>query len=648
MALIDNLVSYWSLEDATDAHGARDLTNNGTVTFVTGKVANAGDFESTSSQYLSHADHADLRMGDIDFSIACWVYFESKTAFRTFVSKCSNAVNKREYLLDFDSGAERIRFSVSSAGTSFTTRQASTLGTPVINTWYFVVARHDATNNTISICVNDGTVDSVAHSGGAFTSDIEFRIGAAVAVGGTPNYHDGLIDEVGIWKRLLTSAEITELYNSGNGRDYAYISGGSPTAYTLTADSGTFTLTGQDAALRSTRTISAAQGSYTLSGQDTGLLAARRLALTQASYTLSGQAATLTRGGLTIQAAVGRYWLTHPSVVRLENGDPLQLEDGSFVLDENVPDVTFTVQRRMTAAQATYTLAGQDATLRRGWRMTASHGAYTLAGQVALLRRGWTLTAVQATYTLAGQDAALRSTLRLAAEQGSYTLAGQSANLLTARLLTATQASYALTGQDAGLLRGYPLVAEVGTFALSGQDAALRATRRLVAAQATFALTGIDAALVYEPLGAYTMVAELGTHAITGSDTGLYATRQLAAEQSSYTLSAQDAALAAARYLAAAYDAYTLTGQAVTLRRGWRIQLAGGAFVLSGQAVALLIARQMLAAQATYTLTGHSATLVAPFKPIVDTPIDRIFWVVAEDRTFVIDQEDRTFVVTGG
>jgi hypothetical protein len=62
----------------------------------------------------------------------------------------------------------------------------------------------------------------------------------------------------------------------------------------------------------------------------------------------------------------------------------------------------------------------------------------------------------------------------------------------------------------------------------------------------------------------------------------------------------------------------------------------------------LLIARQMLAAQATYTLTGHSATLVAPFKPIVDTPIDRIFWVVAEDRTFVIDQEDRTFVVTGG
>ena len=33
-------------------------------------------------------------------------------------------------------------------------------------------------------------------------------------------YHDGLIDEVGVWSRLLTADEKTALYNSGSGLAY--------------------------------------------------------------------------------------------------------------------------------------------------------------------------------------------------------------------------------------------------------------------------------------------------------------------------------------------------------------------------------------------------------------------------------------------
>ena len=38
---------------------------------------------------------------------------------------------------------------------------------------------------------------------------------------------DGLIDEVGFWKRTLTSGERTQLYNSGNGLAYPFSSGNS-------------------------------------------------------------------------------------------------------------------------------------------------------------------------------------------------------------------------------------------------------------------------------------------------------------------------------------------------------------------------------------------------------------------------------------
>jgi hypothetical protein len=33
---------------------------------------------------------------------------------------------------------------------------------------------------------------------------------------------DGRLDSVSIWKRMLTAAERTQLYNSGNGLDYPF------------------------------------------------------------------------------------------------------------------------------------------------------------------------------------------------------------------------------------------------------------------------------------------------------------------------------------------------------------------------------------------------------------------------------------------
>lgn len=222
MALADNLISYWSLEEASgtraDAHGTNDLTDNNTVAGATGKVGTAADFEADNSEYLSRADNADLSTGDIDYTVAAWVYLESKGASRSFVSK------ENEFALWYDSGGDSLAFSTVNAGGS--SAQAQTGGSPSTATWYYVVGVHDSVNNLTKISVNGGAFATQSFSAGSSDTGNPFYVGRFDFFGA--KYMDGLIDEVGFWKRCLTADEVTELYNGGSGRDYAYVTGGSP------------------------------------------------------------------------------------------------------------------------------------------------------------------------------------------------------------------------------------------------------------------------------------------------------------------------------------------------------------------------------------------------------------------------------------
>lgn len=113
------------------------------------------------------------------------------------------------------------RFLVSNNGVvgGLTAVMATNFGAPSLATWYFIAARHDAAANVISISVNDGTPNTAPHSGGAYDGTEKFGIGNTALPNG---YFDGQIDEVGLWKRYLTDAEITTLYNGGTGKTHPF------------------------------------------------------------------------------------------------------------------------------------------------------------------------------------------------------------------------------------------------------------------------------------------------------------------------------------------------------------------------------------------------------------------------------------------
>lgn len=223
MPLVDGLAFYHSLSDVTAQHGGLNLTNNGAATFVTGKVGNAVNLVSASSQYLSHADNAVHDMGDIDFTLAAWFQLTTKPAANmAILSKFLATGNQRGYSLLWQQSTDRMIWQMSPDGTSaaMITVTASNFGIPSLATWHFAVLRYDATGNSMSLSVDDGTPNTAAQAGGAFLNTTAFEIGRSNAT----SLLNGLADEVGGWKRRLSDAEITDLYNGGAGRDYTYIS----------------------------------------------------------------------------------------------------------------------------------------------------------------------------------------------------------------------------------------------------------------------------------------------------------------------------------------------------------------------------------------------------------------------------------------
>jgi hypothetical protein len=222
--LLTNLSAYWDLNEASgnaiDVHDDNDLVEtSGTIASGAGVVAGTGtsrDFEVGDTEWFDLPDNADVSTGDTDFTIAAWVNLESKGAFRFIVAK-DGGVGIREYSFGYNAGSDRFVFNVSPDGTALTTVTANNLGSPAVATAYFIVVWHDASANTITIQVNDGTANAAAHTTGVFDGATAFQVGAQ----GSSLSMDGLIDEVGFWKRVLTAGERTWLYNSGSGRSYA-------------------------------------------------------------------------------------------------------------------------------------------------------------------------------------------------------------------------------------------------------------------------------------------------------------------------------------------------------------------------------------------------------------------------------------------
>lgn len=219
MSLLDSLISYWKLDEASgnaiDAHGTNTLTANNAPGSSAGIIGTARTFNGTN-QFFSVANNSALQSGNASFSLQAWVNFDTLATDQMLAGKWRISFNNREYRLIFVGSQNRLFFQVSSAGDAAQSAIASNFGPLSTGAWYHVVGWYDSANQQIGISLN-GVVNTASHTIGVFSGGANFRIGVS---DDQSIFTDGLIDEVAFWKRALTADERTSLYNGGNGLSY--------------------------------------------------------------------------------------------------------------------------------------------------------------------------------------------------------------------------------------------------------------------------------------------------------------------------------------------------------------------------------------------------------------------------------------------
>jgi len=182
----------------------------------TSRVWVAGD-----SEYLAGgaADSTNITGADQDFSIVAWVNVGTCTAASIYsiVSKFDRGSDPiaQQYAIQID-GTDTDTFEIDvridgNVSTSTTTDLAA-------GTWYHIAVVYDDsdTGQEVKIYINASENATDSYSGGMTdATTANFAIGSEYNAGSATRPYDGLIDEVAIFDRVLSPAEVTEIYTYG-------------------------------------------------------------------------------------------------------------------------------------------------------------------------------------------------------------------------------------------------------------------------------------------------------------------------------------------------------------------------------------------------------------------------------------------------
>lgn len=201
------LVAYYSFEDSTGTittdfsgkGGYGTLTNMENSDWVDGKVGGALSLDG-SNEYVAVPAVSGLPAGS-QFSISVWVY---PTAAKSYPMIVSNTTGTDIELRLFQETL-RPELIISAGGDDARSPDPITL-----NQWHHLVATYDG-SWVSKIFVNGVLKDTGAKAAVAF---VDFQIGARG--GGTAYPFQGLVDEVRIYNRALSTTEVADLYVQNN------------------------------------------------------------------------------------------------------------------------------------------------------------------------------------------------------------------------------------------------------------------------------------------------------------------------------------------------------------------------------------------------------------------------------------------------
>lgn len=202
-----NGIAYYPFSEGTgtttaDEAGDHDGTLVNGPTWTTGTSGNALQFNNNA--YVdTGASLVDTTRNN--YTVAAWVRMDALGGFQTAVSQDGDVHSG--YFLQYSGADNRFAF-------SFVGVRALAPTPPVPGQWYHLVGVRDAAAGTLKLYVN-GTTAGSASACVAASATGHTVIGRAKYNGGQVDFWRGAIDQVHVYDRALTDAEVTELYSSG-------------------------------------------------------------------------------------------------------------------------------------------------------------------------------------------------------------------------------------------------------------------------------------------------------------------------------------------------------------------------------------------------------------------------------------------------
>jgi len=192
---------------------SNDGTIYGATCGVIGQINEACNFNGSNK---IESDNNIGITGSEDRTFSMWVKMSSTSGqYLLSTGGATNALSGKRwtpYFLDSDT----INVNIKSGNAYFT------VGDIGDNTWHHLVFGLNGTKDDDIFLYLDGVEVIKDSSGGTIinSDDDIVRIGYDLQ---SESYFDGAIDEIIIWNRTLSSTEVTELYNSGDGLQYPFI-----------------------------------------------------------------------------------------------------------------------------------------------------------------------------------------------------------------------------------------------------------------------------------------------------------------------------------------------------------------------------------------------------------------------------------------
>jgi len=230
-SLLTNLVAYYKLDELSgnpvDSSGnGFNLVNNGTTTYTQAMIANGADFGATNTtKSLTITQNLGITGGNI--TMTCWVKMNTEIGSgEQYFMFQESATNRNGYDItySYNGGSRQILFRRLRKGVvQGGYNHSITLGT---SNYYHLGLTYSS--STITAYVNGVSVGTASQSGagtGGTTFD-RFAIGASYSDNTISLRASAIIDEVGVWSRALTAAEMLEDFKNGAANQHPFNNSG--------------------------------------------------------------------------------------------------------------------------------------------------------------------------------------------------------------------------------------------------------------------------------------------------------------------------------------------------------------------------------------------------------------------------------------